>query len=170
MKNEEKYSAKLIDKKIAELSQRIKLSEGDIVLILMNGGAMFGHSLLALNGFAPLRVEYIKLSSYSGKNRGEIKELYGPDFTSFVGHRVIVLDDICDSGNTLRYVHDKLKDAGVDVLNVWYHTVLKRKGANLYEDMQYECLIEDESDDFFYGFGMDDNGMGRNLKFIGVVD
>lgn len=169
MRDIEKYSAKLIDSQIKKLSSRIKLSQGDVILILMNGGAMFGHSLLSYNGFTQLRVEYAKLSSYDGQNRGEIKEIYSPDFTTFKDRRVIVLDDICDSGNTLRYIHDKLKEAEVDTRNVWYYTVIKRDGANLYKDMQYECLIEDHSEDFFYGFGMDSSdGTGRNLKYIGV--
>lgn len=161
-----KYSQELISATIDRLASNLVINQNTVFLVLMNGGAWFAHELISRLGSTPVRIEYAKLSSYNGQQQGQIKEIYMPQI-DWADKEVIVLDDICDSGSTLKYVYDTLQPHQPKSIN--FITLLSRKGHyQLSEYIHLTSGIEDESGDFFVGCGLDDNGIARNLPFVGV--
>lgn len=163
-----KYSKEQISETIDRLAAQLTVTNNTVFLVLMNGGAWFAHELISRFGNTPIRLEYAKLSSYNGQQQGEINVVYMPNI-DWAGKDVIVLDDICDSGSTLKCVHQLLEP--LQPHSVKFVTLLSRKGHyNLPQGTTLIPGIEDESGDFFVGCGLDDNGLARNLPFIGVVN
>ncbi len=161
-----KYSAQEVSAAIDRLAQTVVINENTVFLVLMNGGAWFAHELIRRFGNTPVREEFAKVSSYSGQQRGNLKITYIPD-VDWQDKEVIVLDDICDSGNTLNNIHAWLKDKHPQ--DIRFITLLARKGRyTLDEGVKLTVGIEDDSDDFFVGCGLDDNNMARNLPYVGV--
>lgn len=143
------------------------VSDNTIFVIILNGGAWYGLRLLQeLNIKNP--VYFIKCSSYVGKERGEIKWDFIPEFDA-KGKDIILIDDIWDSGSTIRCVTDAFLEMGASVVR---STVLIHRGV---VDEMDPCdtwcapLIIDSSGDFFMGMGMDDNGKGRALNDIYIL-
>ena len=50
------------------------------------------------------KIEYVDISSYKGNERGEIKSL--PFEINIQNQNILIIDDICDTGNTLSYITD----------------------------------------------------------------
>ncbi len=152
-----------IDSVYAQLSP---LAEDSIFLVLMNGGAWFSHELLRRFGRENLTVYYAKVSSYEGKEQGELDITYLPNIR-FADKHVIVLDDICDTGNTINCIYHYI--AKHQPASIQFATLVERVGAsNLVPEVKLISGIQDHSKDFFVGCGLDDNDKGRNLPYIGV--
>lgn len=163
-----KYSIQTVSDAIDRLAAYIQPDSQTVFLVLMNGGAWFAHQLFNRFGTLPITIEYAKLSSYKGKTRGQLSFVYAPS-AEFHDKHIIVLDDICDSGTTLCAVHRWL--ALQQPASVRFFTLLARKGRYTLDDgMSLTVGIEDDSDDFFVGCGLDDNGRARNLPYVGVVN
>lgn len=162
-----KYSQQQVSAVIDRLASQLEIHENTVFLVLMNGGAWFAHELIARFPDIPVRIEYAKLSSYHDNRRGELLITYMPE-VDWKGKEVIVLDDICDSGNTLNCVYTWLMQREPEAVRVI--TLLSRKGHyQLVDGLNLTSGIEDDSEDYFVGCGLDDNDKARNLPYVGVV-
>ena len=111
----------------------------------------------------PCEMSFIKLASYQGTNQGEVNELIGLGI-DLEGRDVIIVEDIVDSGKSLNYtieVMEKQLPASVVVCTL----LLKPECLQYdFENIQYVGFeIEKE---FVVGYGMDYNGLGRNISDI----
>lgn len=109
-------------------------------------------------------VTFVKVSSYDGtKSSGKIKKEIGLQM-SMKDRDVIIVEDIVDTGETIRYLIDminKEKPASVSVCTL----LLKPK--SLKSKIDEICYVGFEiPDEFVVGYGLDYNGLGRNLKDI----
>ncbi len=109
-------------------------------------------------------VTFVKVSSYEGaKSTGKIKKEIGLQM-SLKDRDVIIVEDIVDTGETLRYLLDMIykdKPASVNVCTL----LLKPK--SLKSKIDEICYVGFEiPDEFMVGYGLDYNGLGRNLKDI----
>ncbi len=156
-----KYSKQEVAAAISRIAAETKVSDNSVLLVVMNGGVWFSHQLMCKLQPVPSEVEYVKLSSYKGFNRGKISQDYLPD-TDFAGKDVIVVDDICDSGATLNMIDEWLKS--LRPASVQFRTLISRKGYQLNEGMDFKTGIEDDSQDFFAGCGMD-GGINADMEF-----
>lgn len=133
-----------------------------ILLVVLNGAFIFAADLVRQISI-PLRLEFIKVSSYAGtQSSGQMKE----DFlwkTSLKGEHVLIVEDIVDTGHTLAYLKNKLRKevpASVEVT-----CLLKKPSSYLYEDIiKYEGMSI--PNDFVVGYGLDYNDLGRDLDCI----
>ena len=163
-----KYTKEEVSAAIDRLAAQITPSADTVFLVLMNGGAWFAHELTRRLGDVPLRIEYARLSSYEGKEQGSLCISYMPQI-EWRSKDVIVLDDICDTGKTANAVNSYL--APYNPASMKLITLLSRKGRyHLTEGIEFMSGIEDDSGDFFVGCGLDDNGIARNLPYIGIVE
>ncbi len=166
MRYPEKYSEKAVQKAIKELfGQLPELTPDTIFLVLMNGGIWFSHELLKHYGNMPVVLHYAKVTSYEGKERGKLNLDFMPAI-DWKGKTVIVLDDICDTGTTVKVMHNYLKEHKAG--SILFATMIERADADLPADIHVISAIHDASGDFFVGCGLDDNGCARNLPYIGV--
>ena len=164
------YSAEQIAARNRELAEEIALSDlkNLLVLSILKGSFVFAADLIrALHtaGLAP-EVEFISVSSYgAGTVAGELKLIRDID-TDVAGRDVLLIDDILESGNTLRFTRQLMLDRGARkvAIAVLLDKTMKHKGDIHADHVGFEC-----PDHFVVGYGMDVGHAFRELPFVGVV-
>ncbi len=164
------YSAEAIHARNLQLAQEIStVPKNDLLVIsILKGSFIFAADLLrALHevGLAP-EVEFITLSSYGkGTTSRGVKII--KDIDSDVKDRsILLIDDILESGNTLRFARDLMFERGArDVsIAVLLDKRSRRQGELDADHVGFEC-----PDYFVVGYGMDVAYAFRELPFVGVV-
>ncbi|NJM15657.1 MAG: hypoxanthine phosphoribosyltransferase [Bacteroidales bacterium] len=129
---------------------------------VMNGAFMFVSDLLKFIKVS-CEVHFIKLASYNGDaSTGKIKEVFGLN-TALTNKTVIVLEDIVDTGRTLDHICRSINTfnpAELKVVSLLYKPDASQTGVK--PDM---AGIE-IANDFVVGYGLDYQGLGRNLPDI----
>lgn len=137
-----------------------------VLLCVLNGSIMFMGELMKRLRFK-LQTVSIKLSSYEGTNTtGQVRQTLG--LTSDIrGRRVIVVEDIVDSGNTIVELKEILAENGAAESRIC--TMLFKPDAYK-KDIALDYVAMEIPNDFIVGFGLDYDELGRNLKDIYVLD
>lgn len=137
--------------------------QNPVFLGVLNGCFMFMGDLMKEVNIA-CEVSFLKLASYRGTERGEqISELIGLD-TTLQDRDVVIVEDIVDSGHSLKHTIDAInqhKPASVAVC-----TLLIKPAALQYKFDNIAYVGFEIPNDFIVGYGMDYNGLGRNLRDI----
>lgn len=166
-----KYTAaqvnEAIDKAVSRLQTDGVLSQDTVYIVLMNGGTWFASHVFDRLGEPENEVYYVKIHSYDGRSSGDIHWDYQPRM-NLTDCDVVVLDDICDTGKTDMALHRYLQTCRPR--SICFFTLLKRTTTSLPDEIRLYSCITDDSADFFVGCGLDDNGRGRQLPYVGVVD
>ncbi len=158
---------KAIDKVAAQLNADFANSEDvPVLLCVLNGSIMFTAELMKRLDF-DLQVVSIKLSSYSGtSSTGQVKQALG--LTSNVkGRRVIIVEDIVDTGNTIVALKNLLRAEGAIESRVCT-MLFKPEVYTKSEKLDYVAL--EIPPKFIVGFGLDYDEIGRNYNEIYVLD
>lgn len=129
-----------------------------IFLIVLGGSLFFAANVIPDN--LTCEIDYIRLSSYQGIERKELKLLYEP-ILDMQDRDIIIIEDIVDSGITIEYLHNYLKSKNAKSVKV-VSLLYKKSSTNLVD----YGLIQIKEDDFVVGFGLDYNGLFRNYKDI----
>ena len=137
-----------------------------VLLCVLNGSIMFTAELMKRLEFN-CEVVSIKLTSYEGtSSTGRVRQAMG--LTSDIkGRRVIIVEDIVDTGNTIVELKQILQDAGASESVV---CTLLFKPDSYRKDFPLEYVAMQIPNDFIVGFGLDYNEIGRNLKDIYILD
>jgi hypoxanthine phosphoribosyltransferase len=154
---------------VAELARQIQREHagGDLVVISVLGGSVIFLADLVRKMSLAVRIDTISVSSYSGKTvvPGELKAL--KSFSEDVrGKHVLVVDDILDSGATLGAVMEEIR--AMAPASVKSCVFLRKKRARKIDIMPEYVGFEIE-DDFVVGYGMDYDGMYRNLPYLAIL-
>ncbi|MCF7561181.1 adenylate kinase [Sabulilitoribacter multivorans] len=158
-------TAKQIDEALQRLANEIAEDVGDEIPVFV--GILNG-SFMVVSDFAkmypkPCEVTFIKLASYEGvKSSEDIQRLIGltQDLT---GRTVIILEDIIDTGNTLHEVHRIFKNEKVKSLKI---ATLFYKPEAYKKDFKLHYVGIEIPNKFIVGYGLDYNGLGRNLSEV----
>lgn len=158
-------SAETIEKRIAELAADINkeyAGRRPLFIAILNGSFMFASDL-----FKHLDIEaelcFIKLASYKGmKSSGNVVTSIGLDDDLF-GKEVIIVEDIVDTGKTLYNFLPKLQHQQPKSLKI--AALLHKKEATTYP-IRPDYVGFEIPDKFVVGYGLDYDGLGRNLKEI----
>jgi len=149
-------------RRIAKEISRDMKDMNPLFICVLNGAFVFASELI--KGMNILcEVTFIRLKSYRGtKSSGFIKEIQG--FVEDVGNRhVVIIEDIVDTGHTMSYLLNKLqaeKPASVKIACMLFKP--NALETNIKPDY---CALEIPND-FIVGYGLDYDGLGRNLKNI----
>lgn len=137
-----------------------------VLLCVLNGSIMFMGELMKRLDFNCQTIS-IKLTSYEGtETTGKVKQAMG--LTSDIrGRRVIVVEDIVDSGNTIVELQRILLEKGASEIKMC--TMLLKPDAYK-KDIKIDYVGLRIPNDFIVGFGLDYDEYGRNLKDIYVLD
>lgn len=151
-------------KKIAEEVSNEYEGKNPLFLAVLNGAFIFAADLLREITFQS-EISFVKVSSYAGtQSTGEIKELIG--FTEDLeGRHIIVVEDIIDTGLSMQHILQQLhslQPASVKVATL----LVKREAMKVPVQVDY-VGFEIESR-FVLGYGLDYDGLGRNLCHIYV--
>lgn len=137
------------------------------LVCVLKGGSFFLCEL-AKRITVPVSLDFMSVSSYGGetKSSGVVKIV--KDLDEPVRDKdVIIVEDIVDSGRTLSYLMEMLRDRGPASLKLC--TLLDKPDRRVIDvDVDYTGFqIPDE---FVVGYGLDYDQMYRNLPYIGVVE
>ena len=158
-----------LDRIIAELGERIsKDYEGESVhLICILKGSIFFTCELAKRITVPVTIDFMCVSSYgSGTvSSGRVKIIKDLD-EPIKGKDVLVIEDIVDSGRTLSYLMEMLKDRGPASLKLC--TLLDKPDRRVI-DVPVDYTGFEIPDEFVVGYGLDYDQRYRNLPYIGVI-
>ena len=137
-----------------------------VLLCVLNGSIMFTAELMKRLTFN-CQVISIKLTSYAGTSTtGTVKQAMGLT-SDIAGRRVIVIEDIVDSGNTIVELKKILEDNGAAESRIC--TLLLKPDAYK-KDVKLDYVAMEIPNDFIVGFGLDYDELGRNYKDIYVLD
>ena len=159
--------SKAIDEVAAKINADFKDSEDiPVLLCVLNGSIMFMAELMKRLEFN-LEVVSIKLTSYSGtSSTGTVRQAMGLT-SDITGRRVIIVEDIVDTGNTIMELKNILKEHGAAESRVCT-MLLKPEVYTKDEKLDYVAI--EIPNRFIVGFGLDYDEIGRNLKDIYVLD
>jgi len=152
----------------AEIANR---TSGDFVIVgLLKGAAMFVADLvraLYRAGACP-EIEFMRLSSYGlGKvSSGEV-HLLGDVPTDLAGRRVLLVDDIVDTGRSIAYAATLLRQRGIG--HLWTCALLDKPERREVE-VQVDFVGFPIGDVFVAGYGIDYAEKYRYLPYIGVPE
>jgi hypoxanthine phosphoribosyltransferase len=108
-------------------------------------------------------ISFIKASSYKGTNSsGQLTSLIGIN-EDLSGRNIIILEDIIDTGHTLAKIIPSFKELQPASIRV---ATLLFKPLALKEDITIDYIGLEIANEFIVGYGLDYNGLGRNLKEI----
>lgn len=130
---------------------------------VLNGSFMFMADLMKEIDIAA-EICFIKLASYEGEARKEeVQEIIGL-CVDIKDREVIVIEDIVDTGNTLNYLLERIKEKEPASISICTLLLKPKKLQHHFKNIAYVGF--EIPDDFVVGYGMDFNGLGRNLKDI----
>ena len=151
----------IVQRMVDEIAHDLK-DEIPVFVGILNGSFMFVSDFVKKYP-KPCEVTFIKLASYEGlKSTEDIHRLIGLT-QDLSGRKVVILEDIIDSGNTLEEVHRIFENEGVDELKIatlFYKTEAYKK------DYKLHYIGMEIPDKFIVGYGLDYNGLGRDLPAI----
>lgn len=164
------FSPEQIAERNLDLAARIaETPKNDLLVIsILKGSFIFAADLLrALHavGLAP-EVEFITLSSYGKGTKSQGVKIIKDIDSDVTGRDILLIDDILESGNTLRFARDLMFERGANDVSI---AVLldkrsRREGTLNADFVGFEC-----PDYFVVGYGMDVAYAFRELPFVGVV-
>ena len=133
-----------------------------VLLCVLNGSIMFMGELMKRLEFN-CQIVSTKLTSYDGTSTtGKVKQALGLT-ADITGRRVIVVEDIVDTGNTIVELQKILADAGASESRI---CTLLYKPEACRKDLTLDYVAMEIPNDFIVGFGLDYDELGRNFKDI----
>lgn len=137
-----------------------------VLLCVLNGSIMFMAELMKRLTFN-CQIVSTKLTSYAGtQTTGSVKQAMGLT-ADIKGRRVIIVEDIVDSGNTIVELKKILEEKGVAESRI---CTLLLKPEAYKKDIRIDYVAMEIPNDFIVGFGLDYDELGRNFKDIYVLD
>lgn len=159
-----------VDRRIQEIGDQIsKDYDGkQIHLICVLKGGSFFMCELAKRITVPVSLDFMSVSSYGSatKSSGVVKIVKDLD-ESLKDKDVVVVEDIVDSGRTLSYLLEMLRDRGPRSLRLC--TLLDKPERRVVE-VKVDYTGFQIPDQFVVGYGLDYDQRYRNLPYIGVVE
>ncbi|MDH6535510.1 hypoxanthine phosphoribosyltransferase [Parabacteroides sp. 52] len=157
----EKEIQKAIEKMAACIKEDTK-DANPLFVCILNGAFMFTAELMRqLDG--PHELTFARYSSYRGtETTGKVNEIM-PVNADIKGRMVILLEDIIDTGLTMQYVKERLKQEGASDV---------RLATMLFKPESLRCSLTPDyvgleiPPDFIVGYGLDYDEMGRAYKDI----
>ncbi|MFZ0489157.1 MAG: adenylate kinase [Salegentibacter sp.] len=136
--------------------------ENPVFLGVLNGAFMFASEIIK-RFKGDCEVSFVKLGSYRGtESTGDVQTLLGLNH-SLKGRKVVLIEDIVDTGNTLEALNHILQAEGVanyEVATLFYKPEAYKKPFKI------EYVGMEIPNKFIVGYGLDYDGLGRNLTQV----
>ena len=158
-----------VDAKIKAIGEQISKDYAgkQVHLVCVLKGGSFFMCELAKRITVPVSLDFMSVSSYGSETKSSgvvkiVKDLDEP----IKGKNVLVVEDIVDSGRTLSYLLEMLKDRGPESLRL---CTLLDKPERRVVDVHVDYTGFQIPDEFVVGYGLDYDQRYRNLPYIGVI-
>jgi hypoxanthine phosphoribosyltransferase len=141
-----------------------KMSDGEITIVPILTGAMIFCGDLIRKIPIQMRIGLLAVSSYPGASLStQGSQVLGQQLGDIHGRHVLLVDDILDSGGTVKLVVPMLKELGAETVKT---CVLLRKDRPSALQVQVDYVGFEIPDEFVVGYGLDYNNYYRNLPDI----
>lgn len=169
MSIETMISAEEIASRIQELGAEIsKAYEGKTITVIcvLKGSFVFTADLVRAMSEHPIEVLFLGVSSYEGTSSSGAVRITHDLHSSLAGKHCLIVEDIVDTGLTLRYLRDILELREPATLQI---------AALLDKPERRKVAIEADyvgfviPDKFVIGYGLDFDQKYRNLPFVGIM-
>ena len=160
-----------VDKRIAEVAAMINRDYAgkEVHLICILKGGVFFTCELAKRLTVPVSMDFMSVSSYgSGTESSGVVRIVKDLDESIAGKNVLIVEDIIDSGRTLAYLIEVLKQRGPKSIRLC--TLLDKPERRVKKQVKVDYTCFEIPDEFVVGFGLDYDQKYRNLPYIGVVE
>ena len=159
-----------IEARVQELAAQISSDYeqgGEVVLIGVLKGSFIFLADLSRKLSIPRVIEFIAVSSYgSGSRSSGAVRLVMDVRGSIVGKHVLIVEDIVDTGHTLKYLIGMLESHGPASVKT---CALVRKAERAEVDVDVDYLGFDIPDKWVVGYGLDYAEQHRTLPYIGII-
>ena len=156
--------------RISKLALAIHKTEFDsrtpmVFVGILNGAFMFFSDLVKKIEL-PIEIDFVRVKSYDGQNRKEIKFIKDLE-VDIKGKHIYLVDDIIDSGHTMKFLIDHFKERGAT--NVTPIAAVYKDNLVIQDAL---CILRYSQDSpWFIGYGMDnEDGTCRNIETILELD
>ena len=159
-----------VDARIKQIAAQISRDYAgrEIHLICVLKGGVFFTCELAKRITVPVTIDFMCVSSYGASTVSCGKITIKKDLEeSIEGRNVIVIEDIIDTGRTLRYLLDDLSARGPKSLKL---CAMLDKPDRRITDVAVDYTGFEIPDEFVVGYGLDYDQRYRNLPYIGILD
>lgn len=138
-----------------------------VLIGVLNGGFIFLADLIREIEI-DLEIDFIRISSYGNmkESSGHVKVLK-PLSADISGRHVIVVEDIVDSGLSVRFLNNMISAFGPADLKF---ATLLHKPERTVEDVKIDYVGFEIEDEFVVGYGLDDAQVKRNLRDIYIIE
>lgn len=160
-----------VNKRISEVAEQITrdYQRKEIHLICILKGGVFFTCELAKRLDLPVTLDFMSVSSYGNDTKSSgvvriVKDLDEP----LAGKDVLIVEDIIDSGRTLSYLIEVLKQRGPKSIRLC--TLLDKPERRVKKQVTVDYTCFTIPDEFVVGYGLDYAQKYRNLPYIGVVE
>lgn len=159
-----------VDKKIREIGEQISRDYAgkSVHLICVLKGGVFFMCELAKRISVPVSMDFMSVSSYGAdtKSSGVVKIVKDLD-EPLEGKDVIIVEDIIDSGRTLSYLVEVLKQRNPNSIHIC--TLLDKPERRVKKQVVVDYVGFEIPDEFVVGYGLDYAEKYRNLPYIGTL-
>lgn len=159
-----------IKERVAEIGSQIteRYKGENILLIGILKGACIFMSDLARQIDGNVEFDFMAVSSYGieAKSSGVVRIIKDID-RDIQGMNVIIVEDVIDSGFTMKFLKKYLKARGPKSIGI---AVLLRKNVEQQIPVKPDYVGFECGDEFLVGYGLDYAGRYRNLPYIGILD
>jgi hypoxanthine phosphoribosyltransferase len=161
------FTEQQIQSRVADLARAITADYKDAQLVLVSilRGSVFFATDLARLIELPLSMDFLSISSYGEDSEGVVRITKDLE-ENIAGKDVLLIEDIVDTGFTLKYLVRTLAGRNPKTLEVC--TLLDRRARRIIE-MELKYIGFEIPDKFVVGYGLDYRQRYRNLPCIGVV-
>ena len=169
MSREVIFSRAVIQKRVQEMADQISkdYAESDLVIIgILKGAFIFMADLIRMMNIS-CKVDFVRVASYGAGAESSGKVVMTKDIeTSIRGRDILIVEDIVDTGLTLQYLVDWLRERNPRSLKVCAF-LDKRKRRKVSFEADYVGFTID--DGFVVGYGLDFNEQYRFLPEVYVI-
>ena len=160
-----------VEKRICEVAEMINRDYAgkQVHLICILKGGVFFTCELAKRLTVPVSMDFMSVSSYGGgtESSGVVRIIKDLD-NSIEGKDVLIVEDIIDSGRTLAYLIEILKQRNPASIHLC--TLLDKPERRVKKQGKVDYVCFTIPDEFVVGYGLDYDQKYRNLAYIGVVE
>jgi hypoxanthine phosphoribosyltransferase len=149
------------------------IKPGCVCVCLLTGGIWFAADLTRALDRAgkPTAFDALWLSSYGDGRESGTLLIRSPLQRPVEGRQVLIIDDVLDSGSSLKIARDLVLEAGAaEVLTA----VFARKPDPLKDgarrEIEADYVAWEAPNRYLVGYGLDDGGLYRSLPYIGAMD
>ena len=163
------FSKEQLAKRIKELAEQLDkdyAGKTPLMVAILKGSVMFFTDLIR-EMTLPLEIDFMSISSYGSgvKSSGEVKMIKDLD-NKIEGKDVIIVEDIVDSGYTMKYLTHLLEARNPSSIKL---CALLDKPSRRETDVAVDYKGFEVGNEFVVGYGLDYAARYRNIPFIGIL-